>query len=298
MSSLVLRSLLLPENNQVQSITEKVKLKGIPFDNTQESVSGLSRLDSLRLSGFTTQSTKGRVPIQLMQPDEINTDSTPSAPKNTKPKTSGSSRLAALTGLTTSSKPLQELRPIENSINYNITSTISSSYSSVTGSKQVIGNLSSIVTSSISFVDETDKTGAKMAFAIAKIEDWDRKIGALDAVLEEQKNSKTDMSSLVITGSQRLTTARTEAAEARKDAIVSFNEAVKLMNEETKSTGMRSPLFNEYKNTRDQMEKMFNVTMEKDKTTMEKVMDYLKITLTPENLNKTLHFINPLSDKY
>jgi hypothetical protein len=313
MSSLVLRSLLLPENSQVQNLSGKPALKSLTSDLlTNESTSNLTTLDSLRLSGISSQNLKGRVPIQLIQPAEFETPNTELEPtKNTSPKPSGSATLASL--LEFSQEPVIEFKDKKithpsqaNTMfdpnsdlfkpkifgSYNYKAPAPEAKINVIGSQFDVSHV-------LNFVDgRIEKTSGKMATAIAKIEDWDRKIGALDAILDEQKKSKTDMSELVVTGSKRLTTARTEATTAREQAIQSFNDAVIEMNHETATTGIRSPHFNELKTTREQMEKLFKNTAEKDKTTMDKVMDYLKSTLSTDNLNKALNFINPLSDKY
>jgi hypothetical protein len=311
MSSLVLRSLLLPESNVIQSPADKAKFKGLVENQSVETASALGKVDSLRLSGFSSHDSRGRVPIQLIQPDEMQSQpvNTQSKPNNHKSSSGSNPILSALTGMNSSGKPLIDLRPEpvnqskatqtkDESLFAFVNPASSSLLKSPADSKKVIGNPGG-ATGVIKFVDvHLDATSDKLSNAIAKIEDWDRKVGALDAILDEQKKSKTDMSELVITGSQRLTTARSDATKAREEAITSFNEAIKGINDETLATGMRSPLFNDYKNSRDQMEKMFNSTMAKDKSTMGKVMDYLKATLTADNLNRALSFINPLSDKY
>lgn len=300
MSDIVLRGLLLPDRHQVSSTSNTNNnsvLKSLQLDESEnQGAQSLRVLDSLKLS--ETSEGKGSVPIQLMSPDSIGTQSTPV-------KGSGkNSTFNALASLKPSSKPsskpknnpvLTGLSPSNNNYSATYSATSTTKYTQTSGNSKISGSYTTTTTGSINAtnaVTSSDKVGSKIATAIEKIQTWDRKIGILNSELEKQKGGTVDAS--------RLITRTSQMATAKKDAVISRDDAIKaytdVMTEINKNFGSaNSASFSQYKNAYLRMEAMFAAAEVKDKSLMDKTKDFLKGVMTPENFNKALNYFNPFN---
>ena len=300
MSDIVLRGLLLPDNrNQVSSTSNTNNnsvLKSLQLDEPEtQGAQSLSMADSLKLSENTGSSSKGSVPIQLMAPTDINSGTTKKLTKlNSKfnelislqstprpSRTQGDRSNPTLTGLSASAKP--------NTGNYSVSSNTSYSQTSSNGTK-VSGSYSTTMTGNIGTVSRGDKVGDKINSAIEKIQTWDRKIGILDSELNKQKSGSVDNARLISRTSQ-MVTAKKDAVVSREDALRAYTDVMKEINSSFSSTNTNS--FSQYKNSYLRMESMFAAASERDKGMMAKTMDFLKGSMTADNFNKALDYLNP-----
>lgn len=300
MSDIVLRGLLLPDNrNQVSSTSNTNNnsvLKSLQLDEPEtQGAQSLSMADSLKLSENTGSSSKGSVPIQLMAPTDINSGTTKKLTKlNSKfnelislqstprpSRTQGDRSNPTLTGLSASAKP--------NTGNYSVSSNTSYSQTSSNGTK-VSGSYSTTMTGNIGTVSRSDKVGDKINSAIEKIQTWDRKIGILDSELNKQKSGSVDNSRLISRTSQ-MVTAKKDAVVSREDALRAYTDVMKEINSSFSSTNTNS--FSQYKNSYLRMESMFAAASERDKGMMAKTMDFLKGSMTADNFNRALDYLNP-----
>lgn len=301
MSDIVLRGLLLPENNKYQtSSTSNTNnnsvLKSLQIDQAEnQGAQSLSLVDSLKLSENTSGSSKGSVPIQLMSPNDINVQSTPAK------QSSGNTKFNALMNLKPITKPsrqstqgqqprLNGLSNTNSSTKYNVTST--TTYSQTTNGTKVSGSYSTTMTGNVSTVSNKDKVSDKINAAIEKIQTWDRKIGILDSELQKQKSGSNDPSRLISRTSQ-MVTAKKDAVVSREDALKAYTDVMKEINSQFGSASSSS--FGQYKNSYLKMESMFAAANERDKGMMDKTMDFLKGTMTTENFNRALTYLNPFN---
>ena len=300
MSDIVLRGLLLPENNKYQtSSTSNTNnnsvLKSLQIDQAEnQGAQSLSLVDSLKLSENTSGSSKGSVPIQLMSPNDINVQSTPAK------QSSGNTKFNALMNLKPITKPsrqatqgqqprlngLSNTNTTNSSTKYNVTST--TTYSQTTNGTKVSGSYSTTMTGNVSTVSNKDKVSDKINAAIEKIQTWDRKIGILESELQKQKSGSNEPSRLISRTSQ-MVTAKKDAVVSREDALKAYTDVMK----EIKSADSSS--FGQYKNSYLKMESMFAAASERDKGMMDKTMDFLKGTMTAENFNRALTYFNPFN---
>ncbi len=292
MSSLVLRGLLLPENTY-QSSTEAVRLKGLYLkkEHSDDSGSGaqsLKKLDTLSLSG-TSGSSKGRIPIQLMDPNELTSGenvrlnksvsyakpqkfNVPGLNQVAKPQSQGKPKLYSLSDLQISSATYTSSTSFTSSASY----VADLEGKKVVGSSSSRGNVS--VSQSINFIDSNDGTADKLSTAIEKIDNWNRKVSTLNKILEQQQSAANGGDkNVLLNGTRQLTKARTEAIDAREDAMNSYNEALKEMKSQLSLSGVPDPRFRNYNIAFNLMEEKFSDTEIKDRTTMQKVGDYLKV---------------------
>lgn len=301
MCQIVLRGLLLPDNkyqtNAAGNTSTKPSSTDVSVDEAPTGAATLSRLDSLRLSdasGHTSK--KGSVPIQLLSPSEMNTDN-----QSVKPKRGNGSKLSSLAMLN-SSKPVPQTKPADkpklyslSDLNITTSNNAVNAYTQVNTPKKPAG----VSVSNVSFVESSDKTMDKLGIAIEKIRNWDRKIGALNTELQKQNDLKANSGNIdpakLMTRTKQVKDARTAAVIARDDAIRAYTDAINELKTQFGSSGIESTSAKNYKTSYDQMEKMFKETDEKDQTTMSKVVDFMKNSMTKENFSLALSYLNPFN---
>lgn len=300
MSDVILRGLMLPDSRSSVSNTSNVNtsnsiLKGLQLDAQEEEQQGaqtLSVLDSLRLSQSSSTNSRGSVPIQLMAPDEMSGQQLAVQTK----KSNGNSTFNALSNLRPSSKAPQKNSGSGNAV---LTGLMASSSSNIKPQNQAIGNLSvpvsysTVSTSSTNNVSKINKVNDKINSAIEKIETWNRKIGILDAEIKKQKETGSSDPSKVITRTSQMATAKKDAVLSRDEALKAYNNVI---TELTNTFG--SVNINEMGNCKNgylRMEALFAAAQEKDKGVMAKTKDYLSAIMTPDNFKRALDYLNPFN---
>lgn len=319
MSDLVLRGLLIHGASlSTVSSAPKVsdaKLKGLALNEVEEkSISNLKIADKLALSDTIQGNSKGSVPLNLISPDEMSVQSNVKSTKTQKKSSSNilqglnlnegvkasenkkaSTPQKTVTPKSTTLYSLADLE-IKSKTTYSVQST--TTYSQVSGNKKVSGTQSINISGSVTAVQTIDGTSTKLSTAIDKIKNWDRKINILNAELAKQKSGTTNDPSKLIDKTEAVTKARTSALTARKEAIYAYNEAVKELQAQFRSTGITTSAAKEYRDNYNVMEGMFETTSAKDKSTMQNVMGYLEEVMTVENFQAALSYLNPFSSSY
>ncbi len=293
MSDLVLRGLLLPDSRKQVSSTSNVKnndsiLKGLQLEQN-ETAQSLSIADYLKLSDNSTSSrtSKGSVPIQLMSPNEITSN---------KPQSVISSKYNDLISGVQTSKPTKQQpklnglqRPTTNSNTY--TTTTTATYSQTSPNTKITSSYSTTMTGNVGGVSQAEKLNSKISDAIEKIKTWDRKIGILDAEINKQNVTGDVDNGKIISRTSQTVTAKKDAVASRMQALSAYSDVLN----DVKGIDLNSNEFSQTKNLYLTMESNFSAASVKDDTMMEKVKGFLKATMTADNFNKALTYLNPFN---
>lgn len=307
MSDLVLRGLLLPESRTQVTSTSNVNnsnsiLKGLQLDDSNDTAQSLNMADHLKLSENTTSSrtSKGSVPIQLMNPGEIT---------SSKPQPVNSKFQSLLTGLQPSTRPSKpsnvnntdnagskpKLTGLQTAPTYNATATVkytqTGNNTTVTGNYSVKYNTGNIGVAMMGKTGEVLSINTKISEAIEKIKTWDRKIGILDAEINKQSASGNVDNDKIISRTSQTINAKKDAVASRSEALRAYSQVL----DELKGIDLNATEFSQTKNLYLTMESNFSAASAKDKTMMEKVSGFLKSTMTVENFNRALGYLNPFN---
>lgn len=290
MSSIIIKSLLVPENNQVSSVSLK-PLHLSPETAQPKEQSGLSRLDSLKLSNF--QGSKGHVPVNLLDPSEIK------PLNNSKGNGAQGTRLASLQQFSKNQEPAaynyqgnsipvnannQTLRPLSTGTKTSkaIDQYLDNKYGAVNQSPKVqLNNKSTTsVAAYIDFIETKDITDVKLNNAIDKISVWGMKVGNLKSLVDAQSKSSSvgvAAGNIIIATSTQVAKARTEAEVSRNDAIHAYNEALSALKKDLMNTGINrnSIAFTRYDQTYNQMEKLYEETKKNHESIWQSTKSFL-----------------------
>ncbi|MFN8673962.1 MAG: hypothetical protein U0457_18015 [Candidatus Sericytochromatia bacterium] len=325
MTDYALKGLYIPDNSQVNQ-NQEIKLKGLNKKKEEPQVEELSSvsafLDSLSIANVKTGNSTTSNELESLE--SIESKKTKSVPSSLKaPSKSDLSILDQLMipdqktipqSYSHSAAPKQPQKPISEvlsglkpaSITETSTQKKTTKYKlddldvSLTASRTRVMTTSADGTQSISktytigaVVSPNDIAETKLNKAIDKINNWDRKVGALDSELKKQKSGEGSPDVLV-TRSQQVAKAKREAIDSRQEALQSYNDAVKeLKNLAANEQNIAKS--EKYKQLYTEMERRFAEVTEKDASTWGKVTDYAKEVMSSDGFARFKELINPLN---